>query len=470
MSTPETILLPLVTFGRASVAHDLLLELLMRKLSATLSTVLALAAVTSASHAQTLPDPDIACDALPGPRLFIEAGDTQMTMLGELVRWLRDAEDPITLVYLPRSTCTLADNYFHDKPTTEVMRYVPSIAEDAAWSGTPRQCNNEAGGFQVDLGIGATFISSCASSVTSAQPADVEIFDGPVQAYGFVVPEGSLPAASGGITWEEAYYVFSGQGPTANAVPWTAEPNPVSGTPSVFIRGATTSTLLTCAANVAPALLPASSWLGYRLTGQADRSSVVLNGVGNQTPDLRDATIGILGIDVYEANRKTLDLLAFQAPGQKYGFYPDTDRSRTDKRNVRDGHYVPWSYTQYLTKVDGDGDPVNPLVERMLDIVRGDSEVRIKSAAGVAPAFDLDALEIPSKKGLVPACAMQVSRERDGGDFSLYAPAAPCGCFFESVVDPDLTQDESWQERCTACKADQDCAPGRCRHGYCEDH
>lgn len=431
--------------------------------------VLVLVASPTRARAQTLPDPDRDCTALPGPKLFIEAGDTQMTMLGELARKLRDAEDPITLVYLPRSTCTLADNFYHAKATTEVMRYAPSSAEASDWNGTPWQCNNQVGGIPMDLGIGATFISSCADSVTSAQPSDVQLFDGPVQAYGFVVPEGSLQAAGGGITWEEAYWVFSGQGPSANAVPWTSEANPSSGSPTVFIRAATTSTLLTCAANVAPALLPAASWQGFRQSGQADRSSVVVNGVANQTPDLRDATIGILGIDVYEANRGTLDFLAFQAPGQKFGFYPDSDPARTDKRNVRDGHYVPWSYTQYLAKVDEGGDPVNPLVERILDIVRGAPEVRLKSAAGVTPAFDIDALEVLSKKGLVPDCAMGVTRERDGSDLSLYAPEAPCGCFYESVVDPALVADSAWQERCASCAGDGDCEHGACRHGYCEE-
>ena len=424
---------------------------------------------TGVSHAQaTLPDPDVDCEALPEPRLFIEAGDTQMSMLGELARKLRDAEEPITLIYLPRSTCTLADNYFNAVPTTEVMRYVPTSAEDPAWAGTPRQCNNRTEGFPIDLGIGATFISSCAETVTSAQPANVERFKGPVQAYGFVVPDGSLAASGGGITWEEAYWVFSGQGPTANAVPWIQEGNPAGGTPTVYIRGATTSTLLTCAANVAPALLPASSWVGYRMDGQTDRSSVVVNGVGMQTADLRDATIGILGIDVYESNRATLDLLAFQAQGQNYGFYPDSSPSRTDKRNVRDGHYVPWSYTEYIATVDDTRAPVNPLVTRILDIVRGTPETRLVSAAGVDPAFDIDALEIPSKKGLVPDCAMKVSREADGTDLSLYTPEASCGCFYESLVDPELANDPSWAERCIVCTGDADCETGACQHGYCE--
>ena len=158
------------------------------------------------------------------------------------------------------------------------------------------------------------------------------------------------------------------------------------------------------------------------MDGQADRSSVVVNGVAAaaQNQSLADATIGILGIDVYEANRGTLDLLAFQAPGQKFGFYPDSTVAHKDKRNVRDGHYVPWSYTTYIAAVDADKKPLNPLVTRLLEMTQGDTDVRLTSAIGVAPAYDIDALQVFASKGLVPACAMKVSREKDGGDFSLY--------------------------------------------------
>lgn len=437
-----------------------------------LPLALAIAASAGHAHAQTPLDPDIDCDALPAPRVFIEAGDTQMGMLAELARRLRDAEDPITLVFLPRSTCTLADNYFKGKATTEVMRYAPSVGEVADWKDTPHQCNNKTGGYPIDLGIGATFISSCSAAVTDAQPANVKIFDGPVQAYGFVVPEGALAASGGSITWEEAYWVFSGQGIAANAVPWIAEPNPAGGTPSVFIRGAATSTLLTCAANVAPSKLPAASWLGFRKDGQADRSSEVVNGVSaaSSSATLRDATIGILGVDVYETgqNRSKLDFLAFQAPGQKFGFYPDSSPASRDKRNVRDGHYVPWSYTQYITTVGEDDKPVNPLVRRVLAMMSGHDEVRLVSKEGVAPAFDLDSLQVFAKKGLVPDCAMQVSREKDGGDFALYSAEAPCGCFYESVVDPELAATEEWLDKCVACEDDQECDSNACRHGFCE--
>ncbi|HEY8946506.1 MAG TPA: hypothetical protein VIM73_19780, partial [Polyangiaceae bacterium] len=70
----------------------------------SIALALGLGTVTSSAFGQTLPDPDIDCDQLPEPKLFIEAGDTQMTLLGALARKLRDMQQPMTLVYLPRST------------------------------------------------------------------------------------------------------------------------------------------------------------------------------------------------------------------------------------------------------------------------------------------------------------------------------------------------------------------------------
>lgn len=87
--------------------------------------------------APTLAWAQVNCVELPGPIVVIEHGDTQSRMLQDLGRKLRDAEEPMTLVHFPRSTC------------------------------------------------------------------------------------------------KEAYFVFSGQGAEANAVPWTAEPNPENGTPSI---------------------------------------------------------------------------------------------------------------------------------------------------------------------------------------------------------------------------------------------
>lgn len=441
----------------------------MTKLLSIGACALAALSWQSGSAAQALPEPDVACRDLPNP-LFIEAGDTQMRMLGDLARVLRDADEPMTLVYLPRSTCTVAENVFSGRPTTEIMRYVPSREEEPEWSGTPRQCTNVEGGIPIDVGIGATFISSCSESVQALQPSTIAKRRGPVQGYGFVVPNGvadRVPA----ITREEAYFVFAGRGAEANAVPWVAPPSPEGGTPSVFIRGVTTSTLLTLAANVAPSLLPASRWQGHRLQGQEDRSSVVIQGVtAAQGTPLEEATLGLLGVELYDRERDRLDILAYRAEGQRYAYYPDSTPTARDKRNLRDGHYVPWGYTEYLLAVDDSGEPVVGNAARLLAMVTGVPETRLRSAPNVTPAFDVDALEIVATNGLVPECAMTVQRELDGGELSLYEPPAPCGCFFETVQDPSLRTNppSDWLQTCPPCSEGSDCDAGSCRRGYCE--
>jgi len=67
--------------------------------------------------------------------------------------------------------------------------------------------------------------------------------------------------------------------------------------------------------------------------------------------------------------------------------------------------------------------------------------------------------------GLIPDCAMQVSRSGDGAPLSLYSPPEPCSCFFESKV-PGAPQGAP--TGCTACSTDSACNGGKCRHGFCE--
>lgn len=437
-----------------------------RNLASHAALASALITVLGSSLA-TAQDEPVNCADLPGTHVNILHGDTQARMIAELGRTLRDAEEPLTLVHFARSSCSLVSDVFAGLPVTFTMQYEPSQAEDPDWNGTPLECVTD--GLGVDLGISATFVSSCSQSVLDTKPEDVDIFRGPVQAYGFVVPEGSLDAAGGAITREEAYFVFSGQGQTANAVPWTAEANPEApGVPSVYIRRSTTSTLLTCSSNVAPDLLPPDRWVGYHLDGQDDRSSVVINGVANAPAELRDSTIGILGVELYDRQRDTLDLLAYQAGGQRAAYYPDSGPSRRDKRNVRDGHYVPWSYTEYLTHVDEDGKPTNDNVRRILDIVSGAQEVRLRSGPDATDAFDIDALQVIAGNGLIPDCAMGVTRGSDGAELSLYTPDNPCNCFFETIQDPEVIANPEWQTQCPTCDQNNPCESGTCNRGYCE--
>jgi hypothetical protein len=58
---------------------------------------------------------------------------------------------------------------------------------------------------------------------------------------------------------------------------------------------------------------------------------------------------------------------------------------------------------------------------------------------------------------------MQVTREGTVGAVSSYAPAEPCGCYFEAIATGHL-------DVCATCDTDGDCAAAspKCRHGYCE--
>jgi hypothetical protein len=249
----------------------------------------------------------------------------------------------------------------------------------------------------------------------------------------FVVPSASSQTA---LTVEEAYFVF-GFGAAGMAEPWTDEA-------LYFIRTTTKSTLLALAANIR---VPAARWKGVPF----DKSSEVVTAVTQSaTPE---KAIGILGAEIYDRNRNTMKVLAFRTFGQRHAYYPDSSATSRDKRTTREGQYVPWSPTVYLTRVDGAGAPVNSDAGYVIDLI---------TSRTTTTTPDFDPLRIISQQGLVPACAMKVQRDREGGDLSPYTPEVPCGCKFESVVDPAAAAS------CSACTDDTTCGAGKCRYGYCE--
>jgi hypothetical protein len=254
---------------------------------------------------------------------------------------------------------------------------------------------------------------------------------GPVQAYVLAIPEVSTETA---ITFEEAFTLF-GCGMAAMVMPWLDETQ-------MFIRPTDKSTLLAWVFNLG---VPRDLFKGVPLPGSTD----VVNALINSTTPTR--AIGILGAEVYDTRRNQLDILAYQAPGQYFAYYPDSTPSSIDKRNVRHGQYTVWSPTIWMTDYDG-GSPVNPEAQRVIDLILNKE---------VTPPTNFDTVRVVAEVGLVPECAMKVTRDFEGGELSLYDPAAPCHCAFEEVVD---------NTSCQACSATIPCATGVCRFGFCEEH
>jgi hypothetical protein len=373
----------------------------------------------------------VACSTLPNP-LYLQIGDTQEPLIKALGKQLRDSTvNPMTVIYITAGSCTNIDAIYNGTKITVNPKYIPSATEDPAWTPTSASpsCTIDAGGVDIDIANSNVLLDACGTTPT---PAGLGVFQGPIQGYVFVTPKASSQTA---ITAEEAYFVF-GFGALGQALPWIDEA-------FMFIRTVTKSTLLSMAAAIG---VPAAKWKGVRY----DKSTEVLNAVASSTDP--EKTIGILGVEIYDVNRATVSTLAYRAYQQDFAYYPDSTSTSLDKQNIRDGHYTVWSPTVYLTKVDGGGVPTNARAKYLLDLILGNV---------VAPDPGFDSLSVVISKGLVPICAMKVTRSFEGGPLSLYDPAEPCHCYFESQVGTAPAS-------CTVCTDDGPCGSGKCRHGYCE--
>jgi len=395
-----------------------------RILAGAAALAIALVAGPPAAHA-------VSCDTLQNP-VYLQIGDTQQPLIKELGRALRDnSPHPITIVYVTSGSCTNINAMVSQTPITTTMMYMPSTAEDATWTAKdpPLTCDPPTGGVVPDVANSNVFISAC---TTDPLPDTIATVNGAIQAYVLAVPEASTQTA---ITAEEAYFVF-GFGMAGMITPWSDETQ-------MFIRTVTKSTLLSWAYNIG--VLPANKWKGIMY----DKSTDVVNALKNTTDP--EKAIGLLGAEVYDRDRADLNVLAYRSYGQYHAFWPDSTPSSFDKQNVRDGHYTVWSPTVYMYGVQsGTTTPVNADAKYVIDLIADRT---------VSPAANFDPTDLVVDVGLVPDCAMKVQRSVEGGNLSLYDPPEPCGCYYDSKVATTS---------CAACDANNPCATGTCRHGYCE--
>ena len=306
-------------------------------------------------------------------------------------------------------------------------------------TGTAQTCNLPIVGQAADLGISDVFYESCPGLTPSTRPSTVGDFRGPVVATEIVVPQANT---SQYITAQEAQDIW-GCGATAGIAPFD-----VAG--QIFCRDANQGAQIILADGIE---LESGAFMG---TNAISDSGMVTDVGSSGSPQ---NAIGFIEADVYDANRATLNALAFEAFGQTLAFYADSSSGTTDRQNVRDGHYPLWGYEHLFATVDGTNKPTNPNAARLIGLITGTtSDPRI------------DYVQMEGAAGLIPLCAMTVQKTDDTpGYLSRFDNSAdPCSCAYLLATGGTVPAS---CVTCSATGADggTGCTGGKsCHHGFCE--
>lgn len=381
----------------------------------------------------------IDCNELPNP-LYFPATTLLESLLAEVSPVLADdtvmGTDAMTIVHFPLSSCISYDTHREQAPLTgSGVYYLPDGTQDVC--DVPPAIELRSDLSAMDVG-GVTCLGG------EEPPAELLEVASHVETLGFVVPRNSSQTA---ITATEAYYLlkFGGE-PGFEVAPWT-DPS------FVLVRNPGSSTQLTIGANVG---VPGTMWNGA-LTGHQGSSDVRDAVIAQNGTGTAEQVIGILNSSKWEAATDQMRVLAFQPFNQCIGaVFPDSTSTARDKRNVRDGHYPIWTNLRYILRTAADGSVTSAngpdagmRAARFVDLMTSLEDVEGLDVAGAVIST-----------GNIPACAMHVAREVDGGPIAPFEHPAPCDCRF--------LEDNGIASGCGTCSDDDPCAEGVCRGGYCE--
>ena len=196
--------------------------------------------------------------------------------------------------------------------------------------------------------------------------------------------------------------------------------------------------------------------LGYNSNITAE--TMVTNYIAPSTsPDL---TIGYTSTEYYDQYRGSVRGLKVRGVNQKLAYLPDFDGQSTDKINIREGRYTLQGVLRLIAPVDASGTPTNIRVKHIIDWFQQNP---VQDPALQLP-FDMN--EIYALRGVVPQCAMKVTRDGDLPSFKHYSPPQPCHCSFQVLATGKT--DIAGCVPCAGIDAGT-CQPGQiCSYGYCE--
>jgi len=378
-----------------------------------------------------------------GKNVIIMPGSTSLIPVVQFLgAKLAQMTNPYLLVYFPMASCDAMNRLNGTNYLGGTGQFYTADPNDPTKIVT-QSCSID-GAAPIDLAVGDTFYETCGSGNRFASLGD---FQGPEQAFVFITPRSFQYTTY--ITDKEARVVF-GCGAKGQVAPYLDDNfiNSYSSAVGVqfgaqLITGKAINLSVFDGANGNPSRA--------HLSDQDEANDVARSTTPGQT-------IGFISAEVYDQMRDQLKALAFRGIGQSAAYYPDSDSNSRDKRNVRDGHYTNQAPMHMWVALNPDGSIVRPLASKLINWMQGNPV-----AAGDQIPFDIN--DVYAQAGVVPKCAMKVSRSLDGGPFSPYvSEKMPCGCYFESKATGKAVP-----PNCVQCTDSSGCNKGQiCSYNFCE--
>lgn len=374
------------------------------------------------------------CSMVPNSVLVTGAMSAE-PLVKQVARLLaREDATPMTVMWQLKNSCSGVEAVVKDTQPGSCAAGACAFGKAKFWTLDPRdldpkECELEMRGSKVDLAVSDVFPQTC-PVFAGAQLTGILDIPGPVSAYALL---GAKQSTEGAMHAEEGHFVF-GVGKAAGVTPWVNDN-------ALLLLGDQFAGQLLLAQQTK---LPPGRWKGALVKDDSE----LLTSLYNDT----QASVGILPTTLLDSRRSSVRVLAFQARGQRGAFYPDRKNSSFEKQNVRDGHYPLWGYMHMILRQDP-GMPTQPLS------VRGGRLAEILLGRKVVASKDPVLLQVQS--GLVPQCAMKVSRQSDQGPLQPLVNSEPCGCWFEKNVMGGLLG-------CQECPDGKTCTVGTCRKNFCE--
>lgn len=378
----------------------------------------------------------VACDdtsVLPNP-VYLAGSSAFEPILAQLAVQIK-AKQNISIVYNPISSCNGAADI---ADPTQVLSGNADyyVADPTQASGVATKTCTIAANTKPLIGVSDVGFEACPGN--TVLPATVGEWRGPVQAMLLVVPKANVTTTA--LSMEQAAAIW-GCGAKGKQSPFLDDN-------AIQQRSSSSGTQIMVARAIG---VPEAAFKGKSNSSGGNLVTSLLAVADPQT------AIGILAADAYATRRATLNAVAFRGRSQLKAYYADSDGTAVDKRNVRDGHYVIQGPLHFFTTLTA-GQP-SATAKKLLDWLTG--------AVAIDPSDtnNTNYISTVASLGDVPQCAMKVTMDKDGGNFSPFKPATSCNCFFDKAV----TKATAAPAGCVACTANSDCTGGKtCQTGFCE--